>query len=136
MTLRRPDHISTESCSYATFSPSIGAIKSIFFHPLIQNLIRYRLNISMIMNWVSKGVVKYAFMMTMGCAALKPFLQILCFCKRGSSSTHGLWHSMSSASEPSICMDYLLWILRALVGLGMLDPTPVIGDAGVLLYVS
>jgi hypothetical protein len=33
-------------------------------------------------------------------------------------------------------MDYLLWILRALVGLGMLDPTPVIGDAGVLLYVS
>ena len=67
----------------------------------------------------------------MGCAVEKPFLQILCFLK-GMWTTNGLWHFMYSASEPSICKSHLLSMVKGLFELGMLDPTPVIGDAGVL----
>ena len=69
--------------------------------------------------------------MTMECAVEKLFLQILCLLK-GMSTTNGLWHFMCSASEPSICMSHLLCMVKGLFELGMLDSTPVIGDAGVL----
>ncbi len=39
---------------------------------------------------------------------------------------------MCPASEPSICMSHLLSTVEGLFELGMLDPTSVIGDAGVL----
>ena len=45
---------------------------------------------------------------------------------------NGHWHSMCSANELSICMAHLLRMLVGVFALGMLDPTPVSGDAGVL----
>jgi len=53
MTRRRLDHISTETRSYGTFFPSVLLLKSVFFQLRIHIIVRNRVNMSVIMNWLS-----------------------------------------------------------------------------------
>ena len=74
MTRRPHDDIFTETYSYETFSPSIYDIELMFFHTHIHWSIRNIVYIMLVTNWWSKGVVKYEYVMTMGCAAQESIL--------------------------------------------------------------
>ena len=98
-----------------------------FFLPRIHILVQNIFSIRLVTYWLSKGVVKYEYVMTMGCAeAQNPFLQnqfsgTCAAAVPGMSPTQGLWYSTFTSG---ISMDYLL--IR-----GVLHPTPFVGDAGV-----
>ena len=68
--------------------------------------------------------------MIMGCAVEKPFLQILRFQKKGINK----WTLALCVSIKRTTHMYGRFIVRVkgLFSLGMLDPTPLIGDASVV----
>ena len=130
MTKRRHDDIFTEACSYATFSPSIYDMELMFFHTHIHRSVRNIVYIMFVTNWWSEGVVKYEYVMTMGCAAQESILaKSITVLAEQYPVCHQQRDSGTLRCHPGICMDCLLF--RVVVALGMLHPTPFVGDAGV-----